>query len=32
MSKYTAEGAKTIVDFTNVLGEDQIFTSGALAF
>ena len=30
MTKYTAEGAKTIVGFTNVLGEDQTFTSGAL--
>lgn len=30
ITKYTAEGAKQIVGFTNVLGENQTFTSGTL--
>ena len=30
MTKYTSEGAKTIVGFTSVFGKEQNFTSGAL--
>ena len=30
MEKYTSEGAKTIVEFSNIAGEEQTFTSGGL--